>query len=69
MPILGGLFQSSVKDLRSGKIVEGDGGMRVLVAEQPVPEETGRPVKEDETRSGKDVRRSCRETLDCRSSF
>lgn len=31
--ILGGLFQRSVKDVRSGKIVEGEGGNRVLVAE------------------------------------
>ncbi|KAK3903954.1 transmembrane protein 19 [Staphylotrichum tortipilum] len=38
--ILGGLFQSSVKDIRSGKIVEGDGGIRVLVSEKPAPEET-----------------------------
>jgi uncharacterized membrane protein len=30
--ILGGLFQSSVKDTRSGKIVEGEGGVRVLVS-------------------------------------
>lgn len=29
---LGARFQSSVKDVRSGKIVEGDGGKRVLVA-------------------------------------
>ncbi|KAK0388254.1 hypothetical protein NLU13_4499 [Sarocladium strictum] len=29
--VLGGLFQSSVKDVRSGKIVEGEGGNRVLV--------------------------------------
>ncbi|KAH8879987.1 hypothetical protein GQ53DRAFT_17145 [Thozetella sp. PMI_491] len=29
--ILGGLFQRSVKDIRSGKIVEGEGGTRVLV--------------------------------------
>lgn len=29
--VLGGLFQSSVKDVRSGKIVEGDGGNRVLL--------------------------------------
>ncbi|KAH8178925.1 integral membrane protein DUF92 domain-containing protein [Sarocladium implicatum] len=29
--LLGGLFQSSVKDVRSGKIVEGEGGNRVLV--------------------------------------
>lgn len=28
---LGGLFQRSVRDVRSGKIVEGDGGHRVLV--------------------------------------
>ncbi|KXX74408.1 Transmembrane protein 19 [Madurella mycetomatis] len=30
--ILGGLFQRSVKDIRSGKIVEGEGGVRVLVS-------------------------------------
>ncbi|KAK0745356.1 integral membrane protein DUF92-domain-containing protein [Apiosordaria backusii] len=30
--VLGGLFQRSVKDVRSGKIVEGEGGERVLVA-------------------------------------
>ncbi|KAF4971444.1 hypothetical protein FSARC_1753 [Fusarium sarcochroum] len=29
---LGGLFQRSVRDVRSGKIVEGEGGNRVLVA-------------------------------------
>ncbi|KAF4124239.1 putative membrane protein [Geosmithia morbida] len=31
--ILGGLFQRSVKDTRSGKIVEGEGGQRVLISE------------------------------------
>jgi uncharacterized membrane protein len=30
--VLGGLFQRSVKDVRSGKIVEGEGGSRVLVS-------------------------------------
>ncbi|KAF5648229.1 uncharacterized protein FTJAE_1443 [Fusarium tjaetaba] len=30
---LGGLFQRSVRDVRSGKIVEGEGGNRVLLAE------------------------------------
>ncbi|EAQ92301.1 hypothetical protein CHGG_00536 [Chaetomium globosum CBS 148.51] len=30
--ILGGLFQTSVKDVRSGKIVEGEGGVRALVS-------------------------------------
>lgn len=30
--ILGGLFQASVKDTRSGKIVEGEGGVKVLVS-------------------------------------
>lgn len=30
---LGGMFQRSVKDVRSGRIVEGEGGNRVLVAE------------------------------------
>ena len=29
---LGGLFQRSVKDVRSGRIVEGEGGIRVLVS-------------------------------------
>ncbi|KAG9252036.1 integral membrane protein DUF92-domain-containing protein [Emericellopsis atlantica] len=31
--ILGGLFQRSVRDVRSGKIVEGEGGVRVLVSD------------------------------------
>lgn len=31
--LLGGLFQRSVKDVRSGKIVEGEGGNRVLVSD------------------------------------
>ena len=30
---LGGILQRSVKDVRSGKIVEGDGGVRVLVSD------------------------------------
>lgn len=30
--VLGGLFQSTVKDVRSGKVVEGEGGVRVLVS-------------------------------------
>jgi len=30
--ILGGLFQRTVRDVRSGKVVEGEGGMRVLVS-------------------------------------
>ena len=30
--VLGGLFQRSVKDVRSGKIVEGEGGVRVLTS-------------------------------------
>ncbi|CAK7202980.1 hypothetical protein SEUCBS139899_005707 [Sporothrix eucalyptigena] len=33
--VLGGLFQRSVRDVRSGKIVEGEGGVRVLVSETP----------------------------------
>ncbi|EFX02740.1 duf92 domain containing protein [Grosmannia clavigera kw1407] len=33
--VLGGLLQRSVRDVRSGKIVEGSGGLRVLVEEQP----------------------------------
>lgn len=35
--ILGALFQRSVKDVRSGKIVEGEGGQRVLVSPTPAP--------------------------------
>lgn len=35
--VLGGLFQSSVKDVRSGKIVEGDGGNRVLLTSNHPP--------------------------------
>ncbi|KAI4864438.1 integral membrane protein DUF92-domain-containing protein [Hypoxylon rubiginosum] len=31
--LLGGWFQKSVRDVRSGKIVEGDGGVRVLTSE------------------------------------
>ncbi|KAK3378559.1 integral membrane protein DUF92-domain-containing protein [Podospora didyma] len=30
--ILGGLFQATVKDVRTGKVVEGEGGTRVLVS-------------------------------------
>ena len=29
--LLGGLFQATVRDVRSGKVVEGEGGVRVLV--------------------------------------
>lgn len=35
---LGGIFQRSVKDVRSGKIVEGEGGVRVLVSSGPAPD-------------------------------
>ncbi|KAK1836284.1 transmembrane protein 19 [Podospora conica] len=31
--VLGGLFQRTVKDVRTGKVVEGEGGVRVLVAD------------------------------------
>ncbi|KAK3941235.1 transmembrane protein 19 [Diplogelasinospora grovesii] len=34
---LGGMFQRSVKDIRTGKIVEGEGGVRVLVSAGPNP--------------------------------
>ncbi len=53
--ILGGLFQSSVKDIRSGKIVEGDGGIRVLVSEEaaPVEVDTLGKAKADKKRQGK----------------
>lgn len=36
--VLGGLFQRSVRDSRSGKIVEGEGGVRVLVGEESTSE-------------------------------
>ncbi|KAK3309158.1 integral membrane protein DUF92-domain-containing protein [Chaetomium strumarium] len=49
--ILGGLFQRSVKDARSGKIVEGEGGVRVLVSAGPA---TQRPEREKDT--GADVK-------------
>ncbi|KAK8089290.1 protein PGR [Apiospora hydei] len=35
--VLGGIFQRSVRDARSGKIVEGDGGVRVLVSTETNP--------------------------------
>jgi uncharacterized membrane protein len=34
---LGGIFQRSVKDVRTGKIVEGEGGVRVLVSDVTNP--------------------------------
>lgn len=34
---LGGIFQRSVKDVRTGKIVEGEGGVRVLVSAETNP--------------------------------
>lgn len=36
--ILGGLFQRTVRDSRSGKIVEGEGGVRVLVGSESTHE-------------------------------
>jgi uncharacterized membrane protein len=35
--LLGALFQRSVKDVRTGKIVEGEGGVRVLVSDATNP--------------------------------
>ncbi|KAL2264682.1 hypothetical protein VTJ83DRAFT_7192 [Remersonia thermophila] len=43
--VLGGLLQRSVKDVRSGKIVEGEGGLRVLVSSDP---KTHRPEREED---------------------
>jgi len=37
--VLGGLLQRSVRDSRTGKIVEGDGGERVLVSSSPQTQE------------------------------
>lgn len=42
---LGGLFQRSVKDARSGKIVEGEGGVRVLVSTDSTPGSESRTQK------------------------
>ncbi|KAF7563046.1 hypothetical protein G7046_g1055 [Stylonectria norvegica] len=42
---LGGMFQRSVKDVRSGKIVEGEGGNRVLVS-GAADENVGLPKKQ-----------------------
>lgn len=44
--ILGALFQRSVKDVRSGKIVEGEGGERVLVSPGPGGLATRAEIKE-----------------------
>ena len=45
--VLGGLFQRSVRDVRSGRIIEGEGGVRVLVNETPGhkhhPDDDGKP--------------------------
>ncbi|KAK4669164.1 uncharacterized protein QC763_200580 [Podospora pseudopauciseta] len=47
--VLGGLFQRSVKDVRSGKIVEGEGGERVLVASPVViPGHHHKPGQEED---------------------
>lgn len=43
--ILGGLFQRTVRDVRSGRIVEGEGGLRVLVSTGPGG---GKPVEDDD---------------------
>jgi len=40
---LGGLFQRSVKDVRTGKIVEGEGGNRALVSSQRKPGAASKP--------------------------
>lgn len=47
--VLGGLFQQSVRDVRSGKIVEGAGGNRVLVASSsPLKPKSGSAVADGE---------------------
>jgi uncharacterized membrane protein len=47
--ILGGLLQRSVKDIRSGKIVEGEGGLRVLVSADA---NTHHPERESDPAAG-----------------
>ncbi len=49
--ILGGLFQRSVRDARSGKIVEGEGGVRVLVAPAASSPDS---AAQQNTRAGRD---------------
>lgn len=44
--VLGGLFQRSVRDVRSGKIVEGDGGRRALVSADTPSKSTAEKEKE-----------------------
>jgi uncharacterized membrane protein len=39
--LLGGLFQRTVRDVRSGKIVEGEGGVRALVSQDQKPGAVG----------------------------
>lgn len=47
--VLGGLFQRSVRDVRSGKIVEGPGGNRVLVSSSsPLKPKTESAVDDDD---------------------
>ncbi|KAH7255557.1 integral membrane protein DUF92-domain-containing protein [Fusarium redolens] len=48
---LGGLFQRSVRDVRSGKIVEGEGGNRVLVVESATDAAAHSNVKTDAMQS------------------
>lgn len=43
--VLGGLLQRSVKDSRTGKIVEGDGGERVLVSSSSQTQQSKREDK------------------------
>jgi uncharacterized membrane protein len=52
--VLGGLFQQSVKDIRSGKIVEGEGGVRALVSPEhdSAVEETKNRTTTDATATG-----------------
>jgi uncharacterized membrane protein len=55
--VLGGLFQRSVKDVRSGKIVEGEGGVRVLVS-SPGGAAAGVHRPEHEKDMGADIKSS-----------
>ncbi|KAK4178323.1 integral membrane protein DUF92-domain-containing protein [Triangularia setosa] len=54
--VLGGLFQRSVKDVRSGKIVEGEGGERVLVASPVVIPGHEQQKTEQEAGVGADIK-------------
>lgn len=53
--LLGGLLQRSVRDARTGKIVEGEGGERVLVSSAAVPGALAEGKDHGETMAGGEI--------------